>query len=156
VTPDDVLRRVIGVLSTAQDYLYRAQAVPVWVSADGRVTPITEMDDRWLANAIGVCERGMIVGKRSTRALPAMRAELARRRATPTPMRKPVRFADRVPSHDYRCTTSISGGGPATRTDLWRAFSYRVCDEYAGACCEALDRVLGCKAHRVRYIGGVR
>jgi len=79
---DNQLRRLIGVLATAQDYVYRAQAVPVWTSADGRVTPITEMDDTWLRNAIGVVERGVARSPRTTRVLPAMRAELARRKAT--------------------------------------------------------------------------
>lgn len=98
---DNGLRKVVSALATAQDYIYRAQAVPAWVSADGRVTPITEMTDQHLRNAIGVVERGVARGSKHTRALPAMRAELARRdavRTHPFDFRPPSGgFSSRIP-----------------------------------------------------------
>ena len=77
---DNQLRRLIGVLATAQDYVYRAQAVPTWTSADGRVIPITEMDDRHLQNAINLIERGAPHSLKRARVLPALHAESERRR----------------------------------------------------------------------------
>jgi hypothetical protein len=76
---DKVLDRVIEACGAVSDAAYRARSVHVWHSADGRVTPITEMDDRWLANAIGCVERGKANKTTHTRVLPFMRAELARR-----------------------------------------------------------------------------
>lgn len=125
---DKKLRKLIDVLATAQCYLYRAQSVPVWVSADGRVTPITEMETQWLRNSIGVVERGVARGGHATRALPAMRAELARREAE--------RRAAPVPS----CDNVI--GSPGMRTDFYRALAYEVGDDAAEWIGNAINRIV--------------
>lgn len=79
-TIDDRIRRVIEWLAVAQEYLYRAQAVPAWTSADGRVTPITELDDQHLENCIRLIERNAPHAAKRSHMLPALRLERERRR----------------------------------------------------------------------------
>jgi hypothetical protein len=93
---DKFLDAVINACGEVSDAAYRAKRVHVWHSADGRVTPITEMDDTWLRNAIGCVERGKAKGTKYTRVLPFMRAELMRREAE----RHPMRFVRVPPTGD--------------------------------------------------------
>lgn len=95
-TLDRALDCVIAICADISDAAYAAKSVHVWYSADGRVTPITEMDDQWLRNAIGCVERGKANGKKYARVLPFMRAELAdretRRRMNVFPKAEPGAF----------------------------------------------------------------
>lgn len=86
---DHVLAHVVDACAAVSETAYRGMSVHTWRSTDGRITPITQMDDRWLANAIGACERNP--GENRTRVLPHLRAELARRQAALRERRTGVR-----------------------------------------------------------------
>lgn len=108
-TIDRACDTVINVCGAVSDAAYRAKSVHVWHSADGRVTPLAEMDDGWLRNAIGCVERGKAKGAKYTRVLPFMRAELADRMNRAHPWR--VVTTGRTPANPH----PIDGSDTAER-----------------------------------------
>ncbi len=77
---DRLLRWLIERFSALVVSCYKAQKVPVWRSADGRVRLISQMDDQHLFNAIGVLQRQHVDGKQQA-VYPYLIAEKKKREA---------------------------------------------------------------------------
>jgi hypothetical protein len=76
---DWILRKTIAVCLYVAGKAYAAQKDPIWISTDGRATPISKMSDCHLINAICVVDRQP--ERDLSRSYPFLLAEAQRRSA---------------------------------------------------------------------------